>query len=282
MPSPKGRTHRRFVYAILRGRVIEQSDIGISTGAYADLPLAAALARIADLAPSAEIFSYGPHSLLERKNARAVADVGLPFGVHGPFTHDGLGNPCDLDRVAAVQLHRRHMKVASRLGATLYIVHPDLLAQPGVRNPEIVRALERSFADLRAIQDDLGLPVAVENMAESDCSHFSAPGELDLQGLGVVLDAGHAAVTGTLDEWIRDPRAPLLHVHLHDNQGPGGMDVHVPLGSGTIDFAPVLAVARAAGATIVLELTSEADVISSLGYLRARGLLGGTDRGGRQ
>ena len=171
------------------------------------------------------------------------------------------------------------MKVASRLGATLYIVHPDLQARPGPRNPDIVDALERSFADLRAIRDQLGLPVAVENMAESDCSHFCAPGDLDLQGLGVALDAGHAALTGTLGEWLADPQATLLHVHLHDNEGAGGVDLHLPLGSGTIDFAPVLEVARAAGATMVFELTSEADVISSLDHLRARGLLAGSDAG---
>ena len=164
------------------------------------------------------------------------------------------------------------MKVAARLGATLYIVHPDLRARPGPRDPEIVDALERSFVDLRATQDQLGLPVAVENMAESDCSHFCAPGELDLRGLGVALDAGHAALTGTLGDWLADPRATLLHVHLHDNEGAGGMDLHLPLGSGTIDFAPVLEVARAAGATMVFELNSAAAVISSLDHLRARGL----------
>ena len=167
------------------------------------------------------------------------------------------------------------MKVASRLGATLYIVHPDLLARPGQKSPDIADALERSFADLRAIRDRLGLPVGVENMAESDCSHFTTPGDLDLQGLGVVLDAGHAALTGTLGDWLADPQAPLLHVHLHDNLGVGGMDVHMPLGSGTLDVAPVLAAARSAGATIVFELTSEADVVASLDHLRARGLLVG-------
>jgi sugar phosphate isomerase/epimerase len=212
-----------------RRTMIEHSDIGISTGAYADRPLAVALARIADLAPSAEIYSSGAHSLLDRKNAGAVADLGLPFNVHGPFTHDGLGNPYEPDRRAAVRMHRRHMKVASRLGATLYIVHPDLQARPAPRNPEIVHALEWSFEELRALQDDLGLPVAVENMAEPDCSHFCAPGDLDLQGLGVVLDVGHAALTGTLGEWLNDPQARLLHVHLHDNQGVGGVDLHLPL-----------------------------------------------------
>ena len=123
------------------------------------------------------------------------------------------------------------------------------------------------------MQDQLGVPVAVENMPEREYSHFTAPGDVDLQGLGFALDVGHAALTGTLDAWLSHPGARLVHVHLHDNDGPGGEDEHRPLGHGTMDVAPVLAAARAARATMVLELTCEADVISSLEHLRARGLL---------
>ena len=84
-----------------------------------------------------------------------------------------------------------------------------------------------------------------------------------------MLDTGHAALTGTLAEWLSEPQANLRHVHLHDNGGRGHGDRHQPLGSGVVDVAPVLAAARAAGATIALELTNEADVVASLAYLRA-------------
>jgi hypothetical protein len=40
-----------------------------------------------------------------------------------------------------------------------------------------------------------------------------------------------------------------------------------------VDVAAVLGLARARGATIALELTNEADVLSSLEYLRAHDLL---------
>ena len=128
---------------------MQYSDIGISTGAYTDLPLAIALTRIAQIAPAAEIFSHGPHSLLNRRNARDVAAVGLPFGVHGPFAGDGIGSPYGPERSAAIKLRRRHLKVAARLGATLYIVHPDMQSRPTKRDPEVVAALERSLAELR-------------------------------------------------------------------------------------------------------------------------------------
>ena len=88
-----------------------------------------------------------------------------------------------------------------------------------------------------------------------------------------MLDAGHAALTGTLAEWLSEPQANLRHVHLHDNLGRGDGDSHRPLGSGVVDAGPVLTAARAAGATIALELTNEADVLASLEYLRANELL---------
>jgi hypothetical protein len=40
-----------------------------------------------------------------------------------------------------------------------------------------------------------------------------------------------------------------------------------------VDVGPVLALARARGATVALELTNEADVLASLKYLRANDLL---------
>ncbi len=200
--------------------MLDLSDIGISTGAYAELPLAAALLRIAELAPAAEVFSYGHHSLLKPGNARAVAAAGLPFSVHGPFTHFEFATTSNGKHRAAVDLHRRHMDVAAELGAFLYIVHPDLHRRPRPWNPKMAAALERSFEELRRLQDELGLAVAVENMPLAATLALHAPGDLDLRGLGLVLDAGHAALTGTLAEWLSEPQASLRHVHLHDNARP--------------------------------------------------------------
>ena len=66
--------------------------IGISTGAYANFSLAAALLRIGEIAPAAEILSLGRHSLLDAANARVVELAGLPFTVHGPFLHFEYGS----------------------------------------------------------------------------------------------------------------------------------------------------------------------------------------------
>ena len=253
--------------------MLDETDIGISTGAYSELSLGAALLRVAELAPRAEICSWRNHSLLVPVNVRVVAEAGLPFSVHGPFTHNDFASTSKAKHQAAVDVHRRHMAAAAELGAELYVVHPDLSPRPSHWNRKLVAMLERSLEQLRVLQDELGLPVAVENMPGLRQSHFTAPGDLDLRGLGLVLDVGHATLTGTLSRFVSEHNGELRHLHLHDNGGRVTGDLHAALGSGVVDFAPALREARAAGATIVLEHMREADVVASLRHLSELGLL---------
>jgi sugar phosphate isomerase/epimerase len=248
-------------------------DIGISTGAYAGFSLAAALMRIAEIAPAAEILSAGFHSLLEPANARVVELSGLAFSVHGPFLHFEYGSRSSREHRRALEEHRRHLEAAAALGAHLYVVHPDLQRRWRGWDNRVQHTLEASFEELAALQDEYGMTIAVENLPFVRHTHFWAPGDLDLKGLGLSLDVGHAAVTGTLASWLEDGHYRLAHVHLHDNEGHVGGDQHLPLGRGVIDAAPVLELARARGASVVLEHKNETDVMESLRHLEERGLV---------
>ena len=254
-------------------RVPIYDDIGISTGAYANFSLAAALLRIGEIAPSAEILSVGQHSLLLPANQRVIELAGLPFTVHGPFLHFEYGSRSQRQHRAALEVHRRHLAVAAELGARVYVVHPDLQRRSKGWDARVVKALETSFEELAVLQEESGVVIAVENLPFVRHTHFRAPGDLDLHGLGLSLDVGHAAVTGTLATWLADKTYDLKHVHLHDNEGHVGGDQHLALGRGMIDAAPVMELARAAGATVVLEHKNEADVIESLRHLHERGLI---------
>jgi sugar phosphate isomerase/epimerase len=253
--------------------VLESSDIGVSTGAYAGLPLAAALLRIAELAPFAEVCSWGRHSLTDPENAQAVSEVGLPFTVHGPMVHDGVGATFWGRHRAVRDMHRRHMTAAAELGALLYVVHPDSHVRQRLNNPAAAAAFGHALEELRTLQQQTGVRVVVENLPFSWLSRYTNPGDLDLDGLGFALDVGHAAIEGLLRLWLTVPQSALSHMHLHDNHGHNSGDEHLALGEGVIDVAPALAAARAAGASIVLEHKRDADVLVSLEHLRARGLV---------
>ena len=249
-------------------------DIGISTGAYSDQLLPAALEQISDLSPAAEIRSFGLHTLLSKRNRAEARRAGLRSSVHGPFGSTGIWDVEDDVRRKALDEHRRHLEASTEIGAHLYVVHPDW--RPGVRprDPAVVAQLHRSFDTLHAWQDELGVDIVVENMPGAGMSHFTHPGDLDLRGLGLILDVGHASISGCLDEWLDDPKARLRHLHVHDNHGEGDHDdPHLGLGDGVVDAAAVMAAARDAGATQVLEHAHPDAVKTSLTHLRTLGLL---------
>jgi sugar phosphate isomerase/epimerase len=193
--------------------------------------------------------------------------------VHGPFLHFAFGSRSSREHRAALAEHRRQVEVAAALGARVYVVHPDLQRRWKGWDLRVVRTLEDSFEELAGLQATYGVTIAVENLPFVRHTHFRAPGDLDLKGLGLSLDVGHAAVTGTLAAWLEDDAHELKHVHLHDNEGHVGGDQHLPLGHGVIDAAPVLELARAHGAAVVLEHKNEDDVMESLRHLEERGLV---------
>ena len=230
--------------------------------------------RLADLG---EVFSDGHHSLLEPGNlaaAQAAVSSGLRLSVHGPFSDSSPASLDESRRRAAIEGHRRHLEAAASCGAVCYVVHPDYSVEARPRDPARVAAMQVSIAELAELQRELGVPIAVENLMARH-SVFAAPGELDLGELGFVLDTGHAAISGTLEAFVAEPRARLVHVHLQDNHGPADDgDPHRPLGSGVVDGAAVLSAARAAGATVILELLNEADLLASIDWLGEQELLG--------
>ena len=249
-------------------------DIGLPTDAWYRLPLAAALERIAERAELAEIYSADDHSLLAAANRRAALASGLQLTVHGP--HDDLepGSLRERDRRYAVQVHRRHLEAAAEIGAFTYVVHPDYSGCAVPRDARVVAALQCTFAELEELQRELGVRVVVENMPGIGFSHFGAPGDLDLGELGLILDTGHAAICGTLHDFLSEPHAELAHVHLHDNRGPADAgDPHLPLGRGVVDAGAVVRKARESGARVILELLDEASIAESVAYLERRGIL---------
>jgi sugar phosphate isomerase/epimerase len=249
-------------------------DIGLTTDIYEDLSLGAALERIATFADLAEVYSSGHHSLLLADNRDEAQACGLRLTVHGPYEGLHPGSPDGTARRAAVDAHRRHLDAAAEVGASVYVVHPDYVEEPRPRDERVVAALTRTIADLGELQRELGVRIVLENMPGHGCSHFVAPGGLDLGELGFLLDTGHAAICESLDDFLADAHLPLAHVHLHDNRGPADADdPHRPLGRGVVDAGAVLTVARYAGATVILELMSEDDVVESVGYLVEKGLV---------
>jgi sugar phosphate isomerase/epimerase len=123
-------------------------------------------------------------------------------------------------------------------------------------------ALERNIQSLQELLPfarERGVGLMVENLP----GHFNTVRQLaplleSLPELGLHLDIGHANLMvedNTTDELLTAYGARLRHVHLHDNKG-GGDDLHLSLGSGTMDIAHCVRLVRGCGydGTITLEV----------------------------
>ena len=241
----------RLKYAIVM-------KLAISTWAYLNLPLDQALERISRYTSRAEILCEGRHSLFRQENLDAAESFSMKYSVHGLIADINIASIYPEFREASVSLHRRAIAASAKAGAELYIIHPGYTPWSFCWGDAMV-CLDQSLSEIAPLEEELGIRLAVENMPKSDWLFFNKP-DIDLHGLGLVLDVGHANTCGTLQEFLNHPA--LTHVHLHDNTGEG--DEHLAIGQGKIELLPVLKAIEERDLTATLELKNEKAVIESL------------------
>jgi len=235
--------------------------IGISTWAYLDLPLGEALERISRLSGRAEIICDAGHSLFFSDNLESASSFSLKYTIHGLIADINIASIHPEFREVSVKLDRQEIEAGAAIGAELYIIHPGY-APWSFCWLDALQSLDLSLAELAPLQEELGIRLAVENMPKSDWLFFNKP-DLDLHGMSLVLDVGHAQTCGTLPDFLRHPS--LAHVHLHDNSGTA--DEHLALGQGCIDLQKVLETIQKRNITATLEQKTEEAILESLEML---------------
>jgi sugar phosphate isomerase/epimerase len=165
-----------------------------------------------------------------------------------------------IEEIRQASLHelRRCVDVFSDLGARWMNVHPDRHAPMHSRSFFV----EKNVATLSellpyAAGHDVGL--MVENLP-GDFNTAAQLGELldPMPELGLHLDIGHANLLtsrSTVEELLTAYGDRLRHVHLHDNKG-GAADLHLPLGTGSVDVRGAVRLLQERGYddTITLEV----------------------------
>src|SRR5918994_4790698 len=161
-------------------------------------------------------------------------------------------------RRASLDELRRCVDVFAEIGARWMNVHPDRHAPMHDRRFSV----EKNIATLRELlpyASMRGVGLMVENLP-GDFNTARDLGELlePLPELGLHLDIGHAnllVVQSTVDELLLAYGARLRHVHLHDNKG-GAADLHLPLGTGSVDVRGAVQLLQRHGydGTITLEV----------------------------
>ena len=188
---------------------------------------------------------------------RALEQHGLAVVGHTAY-YLPLASGIEEIRRAAVAELRRCVDVFAAVGARYMNLHPDRHAPMHDRQFFIDRNLE-TLRELMPYAESNGVGLMLENLP-GDFNTAAQLGELldPLPALGLHLDIGHAnlmAAESTMDELLSAYGTRLRHVHLHDNKG-GGADLHLPLGTGTVDVNRSVRLLQSSGydGTITLEV----------------------------
>jgi sugar phosphate isomerase/epimerase len=195
---------------------------------------------------------------VDRTTIRNALDrLGLKVVGHTAFY---LPIASGIEEIRRASLHelRRCVDAFAEIGARWMNVHPDRHAPMHDRAFFIERNLE-TLAELLPYAAQEGIGLMIENLP-GDFNTARQLGELldQLPELGLHLDIGHAnlmVVHSTVEELLRAYGPRLRHVHLHDNKGGSG-DLHLPLGTGSVDVRGAVRLLQKIGydGTITLEV----------------------------
>ncbi len=188
---------------------------------------------------------------------RALSDDNMGVVGHTAF-YLPVACPFEGIRMAAVDELKRCLDAFAEVGSRLMNLHPDRHAPMHDRAFYIGRNIE-SLVALIEHGRSVGIEIMIENLP-GDFNNAHQLGELldPLPELMLHLDIGHANLLvphNTTEEILRAHGRRLRHVHLHDNKG-GHMDLHLPLGAGTLDYRHALQALQDCGFddTITLEV----------------------------
>jgi sugar phosphate isomerase/epimerase len=187
---------------------------------------------------------------------QALREHGLRVVGHTAY-YLPLGHPFERVRRGALDEFARCAEIFAGLGAAWMNVHPDRKAPMHDRNYVVERNLQ-SLRELLEIGRTAGIGMMVENLPDDFNTAATLAALLQpLPGLGLHLDLGHTNLNpyDTAEEILAAWGSRVKHVHLHDNLG-GTVDLHLPLGAGTVDLGRSVRALRRAGydGTITLEV----------------------------
>jgi sugar phosphate isomerase/epimerase len=224
-----------------------------------------------------EVFANRPHVDLADQGLmaelkEALADTGLrAHSVHAPIADSlrsgawgtplSLGTADDRARTSAVTEATAAIRLAYEIGATFVVVHvgvPD--SQLRGLDDNRSDAARRSIEALEAIATPLGVRLALEVIP----NRLSSPeqlvrlieDDLELPGVGVCLDFGHAHLGGDVVDAIEVLSGHVATTHVHANHGRS--DEHLLPFDGTIEWAAGLIALRKIGyeGALIFELAA--------------------------
>ncbi len=177
-----------------------------------------------------------------------LLSTGLDYSVHAATRDLNLASANKAIRQVSIDQARKSMETCALLGGEIVTIHPGSFSSSKEFPVEVWKRQLDAFQELAVYAEQYQVLLAVENMELRPRELVVEPDDLErlLKGIdssrmGITLDLAHLT---TLEQW--DPLEYLkavneghsiLNVHLSDGDGKR---IHLPLGTGRIDFLPLL------------------------------------------
>jgi len=189
-----------------------------------------------------EIVDDGLH-VLDKQRVATLNSIGkshgLKYTVHAPFGGVNIAVPSKPLLNATLKRLKESILYTAALDSLLWVFHPGMRTgispfYPGEdwkKNMESVRMLFRFAKDngVNAVLENVMATFVIRRI--EDFKRFYE--EVD-EPIGLVLDTGHANLTGELQRFLTELPDKIMHVHAHDNLGKS--DQHLGIGHGNIDW----------------------------------------------
>lgn len=203
----------------------------------------------------------------------SVSNQGIKVNVHGPYVDLNPGLTDNFMRESVVRRMLSAIDIAAALNAGTLILHSGFV--PGLGPEKYDLWLGNSLKTWKKVLEhsiSKGIVLAIENIRDD------SPGSIrrildyfNSEYLTHCFDIGHFNVFAdsmTAGEWLDFFSGKISVMHVHDNNGTD--DLHLPIGSGTIDFPDFFSEikSRSYSKAITIENNTKEDIIKSITYLR--------------
>ena len=137
------------------------------------------------------------------------------------------------------------MVTADYLNSNIIVVHPGFVASRKFSKKKTFDLMIKNLKKVTRLAEDLDITICMENLASKSKAIGVHTGEIknilesvNSDNFKITLDIAHANTTGIgPEQFIEQLRDDIRHVHISDNMG---VDAHLPIGVGSIDFEGVL------------------------------------------